>query len=73
MPAGIEIMIAMEKPNAMTTSSVRIFLLETFLIALVKVPKITHLHILAALDRKRQDVQIADSGPVWLGLVLTTF
>jgi hypothetical protein len=34
-------MIAMEKPNAITTSSVRAFLLETFLIALVKVPKIT--------------------------------
>jgi hypothetical protein len=40
MPGGIEIMIAMEKPKAMTTSSVRAFLLETFLIALVKVPKI---------------------------------
>jgi hypothetical protein len=73
MPAGIEIMIAMEKPNAMTTSSVRIFLLETFLIALVKVPKINHLHIHAALNPKKQDVQVADSGPVWLGLVLMTF
>jgi hypothetical protein len=72
MPAGIEIMIAMEKPNAMTTSRVRIFLLETFLIALVKVPKITHLHILAALDPKKQ-VQVADSGSIWLGLVLMTF
>jgi hypothetical protein len=36
-------MIAMEKPKAMTTSSVRAFLLETFLIALVKVPTIVRL------------------------------
>jgi hypothetical protein len=39
MPAGIEIMIAIEKPKAMITKSVLIFLLETFLIALVKTPK----------------------------------
>jgi hypothetical protein len=39
MPAGIEIMMAMEKPKAMTTNITLIFLLETFLNALVKTPK----------------------------------
>jgi hypothetical protein len=39
MPAGIEIMIAIEKPNAMITKNVLIFLLETFLTALAKTPK----------------------------------
>ncbi len=37
-PAGIDIMIAIEKPNAITTSSARIFLLEMFLIALLIIP-----------------------------------
>ena len=73
MPDGIEIMIAMEKPKAITTNNTLIFLLETFLIALVKVPKITHLYILAALNPKKQEVQVADSGSVPLGLVLITF
>jgi hypothetical protein len=39
IPAGIEIMIAMEKPKAMITNSALIFLRETFLTALVKAPK----------------------------------
>jgi len=39
MPAGIEIMIAIEKPKAMITNNALIFLLETFLTALVKTPK----------------------------------
>jgi hypothetical protein len=39
MPAGMEIMIAIENPKAMITNSARIFLLETFLTALVKAPK----------------------------------
>jgi hypothetical protein len=39
MPAGIEIMIAIEKPKAMITKNALIFLLETFLTALVKTPK----------------------------------
>jgi hypothetical protein len=38
MPAGTEIMIAMEKPSAMITNNARIFLLEIFLTALVKTP-----------------------------------
>jgi hypothetical protein len=43
MPEGIEIIIAIEKPNAITTNNARIFLLETFLTALVKVPKLSTL------------------------------
>jgi hypothetical protein len=39
MPAGMEIMIAIEKPKAMITKNALIFLLETFLTALVKAPK----------------------------------
>jgi hypothetical protein len=39
MPAGTEIKIAIEKPNAMITNNARIFLLEIFLMALVKTPK----------------------------------
>jgi hypothetical protein len=38
IPAGTEIMIAMEKPKAITTNKTLIFLLETFLNALVKTP-----------------------------------
>jgi hypothetical protein len=39
IPAGIESIIATEKPKATTTKKVRIFLLEMFLKALVKAPK----------------------------------
>jgi hypothetical protein len=39
IPAGIEIMIAMENPKAMITRNALIFLLEIFLTALVKAPK----------------------------------
>ena len=38
MPAGIETMIAIEKPRAMITNSALIFLLDKFLTALVKAP-----------------------------------
>jgi hypothetical protein len=38
MPAGIETMIAKEKPKAMITNSALIFLLDKFLTALVKAP-----------------------------------
>jgi hypothetical protein len=41
MPAGTEIMTAIEKPNAMITNNARIFLLEIFLVALVKMPNYT--------------------------------
>jgi hypothetical protein len=37
-PAGIEIIMAMEKPRAIITNNARIFLLEMFLIALFKTP-----------------------------------
>jgi hypothetical protein len=39
IPAGMEIMIAIEKPKAIITKNALIFLLETFLTALVKAPK----------------------------------
>ena len=39
MPVGIEIRIATDKLKAMITSNALIFLLETFLNALVKTPK----------------------------------
>jgi hypothetical protein len=39
MPAGIEIMIAIENPKAMIINNALIFLLEIFLTALVKAPK----------------------------------
>jgi hypothetical protein len=39
MPEGMEIMIAIENPNATTTNSVLIFLLDMFRTALVKAPK----------------------------------
>jgi hypothetical protein len=38
MPGGIEIIIAIEKPKAIITNNARIFLLDKFLTALVKVP-----------------------------------
>ena len=38
MPAGIEIMIAMQNPNAIITSNALILRLEIFLTALVKTP-----------------------------------
>jgi len=54
MPAGIEIRIAIEKPNARITSSALTFRLEIFLYALFKTPidctsfgfekKLTHFH-----------------------------
>ena len=37
-PAGIEIIIDKEKPNAIITSNALIFLLEIFLIALLTTP-----------------------------------
>jgi hypothetical protein len=37
-PAGMDIIIAMENPNAIMTSIARTFLLEMFLMALVAMP-----------------------------------
>jgi hypothetical protein len=39
MPAGREIIMAREKPSAMTTKNALIFLLDKFLPALVRAPK----------------------------------
>ena len=43
IPAGMEIIIAMEKPKAMTTSMALILRLEMFLTALVTIPSFVHL------------------------------
>jgi hypothetical protein len=53
MPAGTEIMIAKEKPNAMTTNKARIFLLEIFLTALVKIPKYYTCPNISELDSQK--------------------
>jgi len=52
IPAGMEIMIAIEKPNAMITNNARTFLLETFLTALVKAPKSFTVQISSKFDQK---------------------
>ena len=43
IPAGMEIMIAMEKPKAIITNSALILRLEIFLNALVTMPSFVHL------------------------------
>ena len=43
IPAGMEIMIAMEKPKAIITNSALILRLEIFLTALVTIPSFIHL------------------------------
>lgn len=43
IPAGMEIMIAMEKPKAIITNRARILRLEIFLTALVTIPSFVHL------------------------------
>jgi hypothetical protein len=43
MPAGMEIIIAMEKPKAIITNNALILRLEIFLTALVTIPKFVHL------------------------------
>lgn len=50
IPAGIEIIIAMEKPKAIMTNKARILRLEIFLTALVTMPSFVHL---SKLSRKR--------------------
>ena len=44
IPEGTEIMIAREKPKAMMTKNALIFLLDKFLTALVRAPKLLTLH-----------------------------
>jgi hypothetical protein len=59
MPAGIEIMIAIENPKAMIINNVLIFLLETFLTALVKAPKrFTFAYILHLIQKKGSGKQL---------------
>jgi hypothetical protein len=43
-PAGMEIIMAMEKPNAIMTNNALIFRREMFLTALVTIPILTCLH-----------------------------
>ncbi|NWG11025.1 hypothetical protein HXY33_04650 [Candidatus Bathyarchaeota archaeon] len=50
-------MIAMEKPKAMITKNALIFLLETFLTALVKAPKLIHLSTHDALNPEKEEWQ----------------
>lgn len=57
-------MIAIEKPSAIITNNARIFLLETFLIALVKAPKMIHLCIHAAFSPKKRERQAVNLGLV---------
>jgi hypothetical protein len=53
IPAGIEIMIAMENPKAMITRNALIFLLEIFLTALVKAPKrFTFIYVLQLIQKR---------------------
>jgi len=72
MPAGMEIIIAIEKPSAMTTNNARTFLLETFLTALVKVPKMIHLYVRAAFNPKKGERQAINFGFLPPGLRLGT-
>jgi hypothetical protein len=55
MPAGIETMIAIEKPKAMITNNALIFLLDKFLTALVKAPISFTASKNAASDPKKRD------------------
>ena len=43
IPAGMEIIIAMEKPKAIITNNALILRLEIFLTALVTIPNLVHL------------------------------
>jgi hypothetical protein len=52
MPAGIEIIIAIEKLKAIITKKVLTFLLETFLTALVKTPNLLHLSNAVRFEQK---------------------
>jgi hypothetical protein len=47
-------MIAIEKPKAMITKNALIFLLETFLAALVKAPKLIHRSRMIRLTQKKR-------------------
>jgi hypothetical protein len=68
IPAGTEIMIAIEKPKAIITKNALIFLLETFLTALVKAPKwptsMHMLHLIGERGRGKQSI-LAPFQLVW--------
>ena len=57
MPAGTEIITAMEKPSAIITNNARIFLLEMFLAALVKTPNYIHHSKFAKTGQPRKKKQ----------------
>jgi len=63
MPAGIEIIIAMEKPKAIITNSALILRLEIFLIALVNMPNFVHL---SKYSRKRRQPKRENWRRVWV-------
>src|SRR3990172_5836722 len=64
-PAGMEIIIAMEKPNAMITSSALIFRLEMFLTARVAIPN--YFAFLMFLEKKTTRARESDfsRGVIW--------
>jgi hypothetical protein len=67
MPAGREIIIAREKPNAMTTNNALIFLLDKFLPALVMAPKSVTLYFSFFNQRAeegQQYVQLENNVPM---------
>jgi hypothetical protein len=57
IPAGREIMIAREKPKAMTTKNALIFLLDKFLTALVKAPKPITVQTVSCLIQRSEEGQ----------------
>ena len=68
IPAGTEIIIARQKPKAMTIKNALIFLLEIFLTALVKAPKYFTPTNMPCLTQKRGDSKqstLASFHPEW--------
>jgi hypothetical protein len=71
IPDGMEIIIAIEKPKAITTNKARIFLLETFLTALVKAPNHSPSYSVP-FDPKKGERQAVNFGFVIPGQKLRT-
>ena len=62
-PAGMDIIIAMENPNAIMTSSERTFLLEMFLIALVAMPILARFQ--SFVRRRLEELGFMRGGFAW--------
>jgi hypothetical protein len=63
IPAGIEIIMAIEKPKAIITNNDLIFLLEMFLTALVTIPKLfTFQRISEKEDNQKERMERGGSG-----------